>query len=80
MSNVTIKSTVDLQTVPTPQRHSIIFGTFPVDAVMIVNDHDPKSLLYQFQAELENIFDWECIMQGPEVWQVRIGRTAVYCT
>lgn len=83
MSNATIKSTVDVRTVPPPQRHPMIFGTFnqlvPGEAMLLVNDHDPKPLFYQFQAELGDIFTWDYIEQGPEVWQVRIGRTAACC-
>lgn len=79
MSNATIKTTVDVRTVPPPQRHPMIFGTFnqliPGEAMMLVNDHDPKPLFYQFQAELGDIFTWDYIERGPEVWQVRIGRT-----
>lgn len=83
MSNATIKTTVDVRTVPPPQRHPMIFSTFnqlaPGEAMMLVNDHDPKPLFYQFQAELGDIFTWVYIKQGPEVWQVRIGRTTTCC-
>jgi len=61
----------------------MIFGTFnqllPGEAMLLVNDHDPKPLFYQFQAELGDIFTWDYIEQGPEVWQVRIGRTTACC-
>lgn len=83
MSNANIKTTVDVRTVPPPQRHPMIFGTFnqllPGEAMMLVNDHDPKPLFYQFQAELGDTFTWDYIEQGPEVWQVRISRTTACC-
>lgn len=83
MSNATIKTTVDVRAVPPPQRHPMIFGTFNQlvagEAMLLVNDHDPKPLFYQFQAELGDIFTWDYIEQGPEVWRVRIGRTAACC-
>lgn len=41
---------------------------------MLVNDHDPKPLYYQFQAELGPIFDWDYVESGPEVWRVTIAR------
>jgi uncharacterized protein (DUF2249 family) len=41
-----------------------------------VNDHDPKPLYYQFQAEIGPKFEWQYLEQGPEVWRVRIGRPA----
>jgi uncharacterized protein (DUF2249 family) len=42
----------------------------------LVNDHDPKPLYYQFQAELGPIFTWDYLETGPEVWKVRITKAA----
>ncbi len=62
------------------RRHELIFETFtalpPGDAYVLVNDHDPKPLRYQFEAENAGEFSWEYLEEGPEVWRVRIGRTA----
>lgn len=44
------------------------------DAVILVNDHDPKPLYYQFEAEKPGRFGWEYVEAGPEVWRVRITR------
>jgi uncharacterized protein (DUF2249 family) len=41
---------------------------------VLVNDHDPKPLYYQFQAERTGEFTWEYQEEGPETWRVRIGR------
>lgn len=41
---------------------------------MLVNDHDPKPLFYQFQAERTGEFTWEYELQGPKEWRVRIGK------
>jgi uncharacterized protein (DUF2249 family) len=61
-------------------RHTEIFQTYaalaPDTAFVLVNDHDPKPLYYQFQAENTGEFTWEYLEEGPEVWRVRIGRTA----
>ncbi|HMR11606.1 MAG TPA: DUF2249 domain-containing protein [Polyangiaceae bacterium] len=71
---------VDVRTIPPRQRHPLIFQTFAELAVgssmVLVNDHDPKPLYYQFAAEREGQFDWEYRGEGPDVWCVRIGRTA----
>ena len=40
----------------------------------LINDHDPKPLYYQFQAQQLGQVAWEYVEQGPEVWRVRIGR------
>ena len=54
-----------------------IFEALPTgQALLLTNDHDPKPLYYQFQAESTGLFSWDYIEQGPERWQVRIGKTA----
>jgi uncharacterized protein (DUF2249 family) len=72
------KSTVDVRSIAPRERHPLIFRTFeslkPGETMHLVNDHDPKPLYYQFQAELGPAFDWDYLEQGPEVWRVSIGR------
>jgi uncharacterized protein (DUF2249 family) len=41
----------------------------------IINDHDPKPLRYQFEAEQSGKFAWEYEQQGPVDWIVNIKRT-----
>ena len=73
------KTTVDVRAVAPPHRHTLIFQTFealkPGETFVLVNDHDPKPLYYQFQAERAGEFKWEYTEQGPEVWRVLIGKT-----
>jgi uncharacterized protein (DUF2249 family) len=73
-------STLDVRRVPPPRRHPMILDRFerlaPGQAFVLVNDHDPKPLYYQFQAERTGQFTWEYLETGPEVWRVRIGRVA----
>ena len=61
-------------------RHAMIFGAFealsPGERFVLVNDHDPKPLRYQLEAENTGQFTWEYLQEGPETWRVRIGRTA----
>lgn len=77
------KSTVDVRTIVPRDRHPLIFGTFaelaPGEALLLVNDHDPKPLYYQFQAEHGGEFNWEYLESGPDVWRVRIARVAACC-
>lgn len=74
------EAALDVRTVPPPLRHPLILQTFeslaPGQGFTLVNDHDPKPLYYQFQAERPGEFTWEYLEQGPEVWRVRIGRVA----
>ena len=71
---------LDVRSEPPARRHDLIFEWYhrlqPGEAYELVNDHDPKPLKYQFEAEHYGEFTWEYLEQGPEVWRVRIGRTA----
>lgn len=71
-------TTLDVRTIPPRIRHPMIFETFDKlaagDAFTLMNDHDPKPLYYQFQAERTGQFTWEYQQQGPEVWQVLISK------
>ena len=73
------KTTVDVRTLAPMYRHQRIFEAFeslkPGETFALVNDHDPKPLYYQFQAEHTGEFTWNYVEQGPEVWQVVIGKT-----
>ncbi len=71
---------LDVREVAPRLRHELIFKVFG-DLVsggryILVNDHDPKPLRYQFEAEHAGEFTWEYLEEGPEVWRVRIGRAA----
>ena len=41
---------------------------------VLVNDHDPLPLRYQFEAQYAGEFTWDYLESGPKVWRVRIGR------
>ncbi len=61
-------------------RHRKIFRLFdalePGEALILINDHEPKALYQHFTASWENRFSWNVLEEGPEVWRVRIERTA----
>ncbi|MDA8284615.1 MAG: DUF2249 domain-containing protein [Actinomycetota bacterium] len=71
---------LDVRALAPAQRHEKIFATYhalgPATAFVLVNDHDPKPLRYQFEAEYDGRFTWEVLEAGPTVWRVRIGRPA----
>ena len=71
---------VDVREIPPRQRHPLIFSTFanlPLgSALELVNDHDPKPLRYEFEAERPEEFTWDYLEQGPDVWRVAITRLA----
>lgn len=67
---------VDVRTIQPRERHPLIFSTFAGlnagQAMELVNDHDPRPLYYQFQAELPGGFEWQYLENGPETWRVAI--------
>jgi uncharacterized protein (DUF2249 family) len=69
---------LDVRPIPVREKHPTIFraidGLAPGQALVIVNDHDPRPLRYQLDAERPNAFDWAYEAQGPEAWRVRISR------
>lgn len=69
---------LDVRNVAPRERHTLIFDTYtalkPGEAFILINDHDPRPLYYQFEAEHTGQFLWDYLEQGPEVWRVRIGR------
>ena len=71
-------ATVDVRLLAPPHKHPTIFQTFdrlaPGEAMLIINDHDPKPLYYHMAAEMPETFDWEYLEAGPEVWRVRITK------
>ena len=73
---------LDVRTMAPAQRHETIFATFLAlgvgEALVLVNDHDPKPLRYQFDAEYAGDFTWDYLESGPRVWRVRIARVAAH--
>ena len=71
---------IDRRTIAPRERHALVFARFDAlqagQTLQLVNDHDPKPLYYQFQAELGPVFTWDYLETGPEVWKVRITRKA----
>jgi uncharacterized protein (DUF2249 family) len=47
----------------------------PGEAFIFTNDHDPKPLYYQIEAESKEPFTWDYLQAGPEVWEVKVMKT-----
>ncbi len=72
--------TLDVRDIIPMMRHRMIFQLFDGlelgSAFVLVNDHDPKPLYYQFLHERPDEFSWDYLQEGPEEWRVRIARVA----
>lgn len=67
---------MDIRPYPPTERHEMFYKAFadikPGEAFEFINDHDPKPLYYQMEAESKEPFRWEYLEKGPEVWKVRV--------
>lgn len=69
---------LDVRVIPPREKHPAIFRTFDDLAAgqgfVLVNDHNPKPLYYEFEAERTGTFEWTYLEQGPDVWRVEIRK------
>ena len=76
----TNETRLDVRPLPPRERHAAIFDTWHRlarhESLLLVNDHDPVPLYYQFACEHRGTFHWEYVEQGPDTWQVRITKGA----
>ncbi|MBK5221471.1 MAG: DUF2249 domain-containing protein [Acidimicrobiia bacterium] len=73
---------IDVRTLHPRERHPLIFerldGLAAGDSLRLLNDHDPKPLRYQLEAERPGWYTWEVVEDGPEQWAIDIvNRTHV---
>ncbi|MCL4378451.1 MAG: DUF2249 domain-containing protein [Actinobacteria bacterium] len=70
--------TLDLRVLPPFERHEKIFEFWENlkagETLRIINDHDPKPLHYQFEAEQKDRYEWEYEQSGPKDWIVNIKK------
>jgi uncharacterized protein (DUF2249 family) len=71
---------VDVRNMQPRERHPRIFEVFDGlgtgEAMLLLNDHDPKPLFYQLQAERPGQSVWEPQEEGPQRWAIRISKVA----
>lgn len=62
-------------------KHATIFQKFDSldqeEGFTLLNDHDPKPLYYQLLAQRGDIFSWQYLEKGPELWRIRITKKPV---
>jgi uncharacterized protein (DUF2249 family) len=76
--NSLFAATVNATEYPPQLKHKVIFETFnklqPAEAMLLINDHDPMPLRFQFESMHKDAFTWEYLEQGPDVFKVKIGK------
>ncbi len=77
-ANPSSTDVIDVRALVPMQRHQKIFelvdALAPGKSFVLVNDHDPKPLYYQLEAEHPRQFSWTYLEEGPDVWRVEIAR------
>ncbi len=77
-SSPAVEKIVDVRELPPDKRHPLIFAALndlkSGGSFVLVNDHDPRPLYYQMQAERAGGFTWQYLEEGPKVWRVCIGK------
>jgi uncharacterized protein (DUF2249 family) len=71
---------IDVRLIPPSHRHAMIFRLFhrleDGKGFQLVADHDPRPLRYQFDVRYGSGCKWTYLERGPDVWRVRLVRTA----
>ena len=69
---------MDVRPIPCSIKHGLIIRTWlelPVgDHFILLNDHDPVPLFYQFSAQWPGAFSWTHLVNGPEEVRVKITK------
>ncbi|MGC5257113.1 DUF2249 domain-containing protein [Gordonia sp. DT218] len=71
---------LDVREIPKAQRHPKIFSIFDSlevdEALVLINDHDPRHLHGEFEANLPGAYGWEYLSREKGDYRIRISRTA----
>jgi uncharacterized protein (DUF2249 family) len=69
---------MDVRPIPCSIKHKMILDRWREmrvgDHFVLLSDHDPVPLYYQFSAEWPGLFRWEHLERGPEEFRVRITK------
>jgi uncharacterized protein (DUF2249 family) len=70
---------MDVRPIPCSIKHGMILQLWRElqvgDHFILLNDHDPVPLRYQFNAEFPGACSWEYLQKGPEDFRVKITKT-----
>jgi uncharacterized protein (DUF2249 family) len=77
-SVISTDKVMDVRPIPCAIKHGLILKTWrelPVgDHFVLLNDHDPVPLRYQFEAEFTDTFTWEYLERGPQDFRVKLTK------
>ncbi|MFB6138901.1 MAG: DUF2249 domain-containing protein [Halosimplex sp.] len=80
VESLTVTTELDVRDRPPAERHELIFDAYddlePGAGFVLVNDHDPKPLYHQFDAEAGPAFRWAYRSRDPGEFRVLVGKAA----
>lgn len=69
---------LDVRIIPPKLKHPTIYQTLHAltvnEALRIINDHDPRPLRFELDADYPHAFKWKYIESGPDTWIVEIRK------
>jgi uncharacterized protein (DUF2249 family)/quercetin dioxygenase-like cupin family protein len=69
---------IDVRQLRKPDKHPTIFATYAALAVggsfVLVNNHDPKHLHDEFEADYAGSYGWDYVEKGPKDFRIRITK------
>jgi uncharacterized protein (DUF2249 family) len=75
---------MDVRTIPCSVKHGLIIQKWldlsVGDHFVLLNDHDPVPLYYQFAAQWPQAFSWEHLVKSPEEVRVKITKLKATAT
>ena len=77
-NHVSADKVMDVRPIPCSVKHGLIIKQWLDLAVgdyfVLLNDHDPVPLYYQFAAQWPNAYTWEHLVKGPDEFRVKITK------
>lgn len=69
---------LDVRQLRKPDKHPAIFAKYQAlavgEAFVLVNNHDPRHLRDEFEADHAGSYGWEYVAKGPADWRIRISK------
>lgn len=80
MADGPVPETIDVRTIPKPERHPLIMAAYQKldvgSGLVLINDHEPKNLKLEMEAEFAEAMAWEPQSSDDEDFRVLISKRA----
>jgi uncharacterized protein (DUF2249 family)/quercetin dioxygenase-like cupin family protein len=69
---------LDVRALRKPDKHPAVFKAYDAlaagESFVLVNNHDPRHLREEFEAEHPGSYAWDYLDRGPAAWRIRISK------